>query len=616
MPLVVFRNPLGNFVCGVVAMSLALAGSSAFAAAPTPSPVRSSSSTSTKAGGVATSATEQTKVARIAYVAASDQGRDIFTIFPDGATMRRVTYSGDAGSPAWSPDGTRLVYAENGDIWATGRHGPTQLTSGESIDRYPAWSPDGERLSFTRDRENGESALVVLDLTTGALNAITEPTVWPGVGPASWAPDGQRIVFVRLGPDGDDYDTYRQLYLIDPDGSDLAPLPKAGNFTWDPSWSPDGNRIIYTSDYHGRGGECDAQVMSIRLNGTDASDIFDQGCDSRAGSCSPTGTRIAVDADGPVADPETGDDPRLGGVWTLRPDGTEPRLVARSGSDPVWQPVARALHTPGGRADSTSRVSGPRLAYTASSTLGWDIYTIRPDGSRPRQLTRTGDSFSPTWSPDHSKIAYMRDRDLWMMDAHGGHQRRIEANTWGAEPDWSPDGRRIAWSNYSSLVVANLRTGKVRDVPLSGRVFGGNQPAWSPNGRRLAFEARSDIYTVRLDGSGLRQITGTRGREAEPEWSPSGRRIAFSYITGPRNGVQRPDVLSVRSDGLARQIIRETPGADYTPAWSPDGRWLAVYSEGPDPYGDNPRPGMWIVRPDGGRLKLVAEKRTILDIDW
>jgi Tol biopolymer transport system component len=574
------------------------------------------SSTSTEAG-VASPNPEQTKVARIAYVAASDQGQDIYTIFPDGATRRRVTYSGDAGSPAWAPDGTRLAYAENGDIWVTGRHGSARLTSGESVDRYPAWSPDGERLSFTRDRDNGESVLVVLDLTTRALNAITQPSeLWPGVGPATWAPDGQRIAFVRWSSDGDDYANYRQLHLIDADGSDLSPLPEAGDFLWDPSWSPDGDRILYTSDYSGRGGECDAQVLSIRIDGTGSTDVFSQGCDSRAGSWSPSGARIVVDADGPVADAETGDDPRLGGVWTLRPDGTGPRLVARSGWDPVWQPVARAVHTPGGRAESTSRVSGPRLAYTASSTLGWDIYTIRPDGSGQRQLTRTGNSFSPTWSPDHSRLAFMRDRDLWVMDARGGHQRRIEANTWGAEPDWSPDGRRIAWSDYYSLVVANLRTGTVRDVPLSGRVLGGNQPAWSPNGRRLAFEARSDIYTVRLDGSGLRRITFTPGREAEPEWSPSGRRIAFSYVTGPRNGVQRPDVLSVRSDGLARQIIRETPGADYTPAWSSEGRWLVVYSEGPDPYGDNPRPGMWIVRPDGGRLQLVAEKREVLDIDW
>jgi Tol biopolymer transport system component len=509
-----------------------------------------------------------------------------------------------------------LAYVENGDIWATGRHDPIQLTFGESIDRYPAWSPDGDRLSFTRAHENGDSVLVVLHLATGALDSITEPTaLWPRVGPATWAPGGRRIAFVRESSQGDDYDTYRALHLIDIDGSHLARLPEAGNFVWDPSWSPDGDRILYTNDYHGRGGECDAQVMSIRLDGSAPSRVFSQGCESHAGSWSPTGASVVVEADSPLFG-----DGRLAGVWTLRLDGTRPRLVALAGSDPVWQPVARALHTPGGRADSTSRVSGPRLAYTASSTLGWDIFTIRPDGSRRRQLTHTGDSLHPTWSPDHSRIAFTRDNAVWVMDARGDHLRRV-TDTYGAAPTWSPDGRRIAWADYSALKVANVRSGRVRALPLP-HALAARRPAWSPNGRWLAFAARrhfglrSDMYAVRPDGSGLHRITRTRGAEAEPEWSPSGRRIAFSYTTTPSDGVRGSDVFSVRPDGLARQIVRETAGADYSPAWSPDGRRLVVYSEGPAPYGDDPRPGLWVLRPDGGRPHLVAEKREILEVDW
>src|SRR3712207_3340980 len=70
------------------------------------------------------------KVARIAYAAPSRFGQDIFTIFPDGSKRRRITDSGDARSPAWSSDGNRIAYVEEGDIWATtGSRDRVQLTS-------------------------------------------------------------------------------------------------------------------------------------------------------------------------------------------------------------------------------------------------------------------------------------------------------------------------------------------------------------------------------------------------------------------------------------------------------------------------------------------------------
>ena len=69
---------------------------------------------------------------RIAYVARSDSGADIFTILPDGSDRRRITFSG-AGQPTWAPRGRRLAYSQGGDIWIAvkpDRRDRTKVTSG------------------------------------------------------------------------------------------------------------------------------------------------------------------------------------------------------------------------------------------------------------------------------------------------------------------------------------------------------------------------------------------------------------------------------------------------------------------------------------------------------
>jgi hypothetical protein len=46
---------------------------------------------------------------------------------------------------------------------------------------------------------------------------------------------------------------------------------------------------------------------------------------------------------------------------------------------------------------------------------------------------------------------------------------------------------------------------------------------------------------------------------------------------------------------------------DYSPVWSPSGRLMAFYSEGAHPYGDDPRPGLWIAESDGGHRRILLE---------
>ena len=108
-------------------------------------------------------------------------------------------------------------------------------------------------------------------------------------------------------------------------------------------------------------------------------------------------------------------------------------------------------------------------------------------------------------------------------------------------------------------------------------------PAWSPDGERIVFEREvgdfdSDLFTIRPNGTGERQLTHSPGiPDQEAAWSPDGREIAFSH--GGDAGSGRGDIYSIRPDGTHMQALTVTDADEEYPAWSPDGREIAFTSD-------------------------------------
>ena len=88
---------------------------------------------------------------------------------------------------------------------------------------------------------------------------------------------------------------------------------------------------------------------------------------------------------------------------------------------------------------------------------GRDIWTTASDGSDPQQLTsNTVADFQPAYSPDGTRIAFVRTGDIWVMNPDGGGQVAITgAEGSDSEPAWSPDGTQIVYvSNQGVPAVA------------------------------------------------------------------------------------------------------------------------------------------------------------------
>src|SRR5215217_2684450 len=94
------------------------------------------------------------RIAFDAYAHGRGSRSQIFTINPNGTGERQLTHSSSVGnySPSYSPGGTKIAWARNGDIWVMDADGTDKhrLTFPPAYDFDPSYSPDGRKLAFAR----------------------------------------------------------------------------------------------------------------------------------------------------------------------------------------------------------------------------------------------------------------------------------------------------------------------------------------------------------------------------------------------------------------------------------------------------------------------------------
>jgi len=228
-----------------------------------------------------------------------------------------------------------------------------------------------------------------------------------------------------------------------------------------------------------------------------------------APSYSPNGKRIVFDAGRQLA--------------VMKSNGSGLRLLARhtdNDSEPAFSPSGRRLVFTG-----RTRVRGRRRL---------DLYTLDLHSGQTRRLTRRGGR-QAAWS-SRNRIAFVRGGDIYVVRRKGSPRRLIR----GAQPDWSPDGSKLVFVRDEDVYTAPLRGLRPRRLPIG--TGEGRHPVWSPDGRRIAYELGVSalngvyscggytecisIYAIRAKGPGRRRVLADEAGGAyevqafDPSWQP------------------------------------------------------------------------------------------------
>jgi Tol biopolymer transport system component len=391
-----------------------------------------------------------------------------------------------------------------------------RLTNLPGPERWPQLSPDGKTLAFVASSANASDEGDVFIQRVGGGNAINLTPDSPGndTHPA-FSPDGARIAF-RSERDGGG------LFVM---GSTGESVRRLADFGYNPSWSPDGREIV---------------VSTV---------TFDEVA-SRSGR---------------------------GELWAIE---------VASGSK-------RRIETPGDAVQPRWSPRGHRIAFWSVSNAGQrDVFTVAASGGTVVPVTTDAAiDWDPVWSPDGRQLTFGSDRggtmNLWRVPideasgtATGPPAPLSVPSGWAGHASLAADGRTLAYASR------DVRTTLVRAPldPARGRVSGPpavvlrgslelRDQALSPDGEWIAFTTggREDVFVVRADGTGFRQLTDDAFRDRGPAWSPDGRRLAF-YSN--REGDYQ--AFTIERDGSGLKRVSEVPDGLTYLAWSPDGSELAT----------------------------------------
>lgn len=166
--------------------------------------------------------------------------------------------------PRASRDGKRVAFAALGDLWVMTIGGkPERVTNDTAVETEPAWSPDGTKLVFSSDRAgNGNMDLYVRDLKTGQDRRLTTSTEAEMGG--TWSPDGKWIAFTSNT-------AFKQgeTYFVAAEGGTPRKLLDRSFGPGFATWSADGKTVLVSTlkAYSSRFREGMNYMMALPIDG-------------------------------------------------------------------------------------------------------------------------------------------------------------------------------------------------------------------------------------------------------------------------------------------------------------------------------------------------------------
>lgn len=465
------------------------------------------------------------------------------------------TQTQSPAQPRISDDGTHVAYSwpEGGDIAlrvvGTGADARPRTIVRTPGMRFTAadWSPDGRSLvvSIVPAADPAKatlewSRLGLVDVETGTVRTLKTFDGWHSWGSlmtAAFSPDGRLVAYTRQPRQGTDD---RYLEVIDVATGEVSTVVGTAAPRYTPMWTPDGAHLVYAQGYEGQ-----ESLQAVRVRGGRAvGDPFTvlESFEGRILTMTPAGALLSRRQVG-------------GGNFTHvldRRPGSSSRLVTFEGFGASWSPDGRAVAFVRNRGNDVVVIvrdvsTGEERSFVKSGLLSAITPQWTADGSA---LLLQGRGEGIPTSFHRLDIRSGASQVLFARDTHAG-QRGIGA--------LAPDGRTVflakaneAGTAVTAIVAVDAATGAERTVvALDAPVEAGVNAVWvsvavSPDGRTLAvmhytaFGNKARIFTVGVDGSGMREVVGSVdagwvGYGSTLRWAPDGQSLIFLAFDANRN---------------------------------------------------------------------------------
>jgi Tol biopolymer transport system component/DNA-binding winged helix-turn-helix (wHTH) protein len=209
---------------------------------------------------------------------------------------------------------------------------------------------------------------------------------------------------------------------------------------------------------------------------------------------------------------------------------------------PVPRPSVQRMNriTNAGRIDEWGGIvsDGTRIIFLERDAGRWKLMQTSVEGGNAEAMAAPFDNTRLfAISPDHSQflIGQFTRRDdempLWLWPVQGGEPRRLGQAT-------------------------------------------GHDPAWSPDGTQIVFVRGQELYSIRRDGTQLRQLVHVEGRPRAPAWSPDGENIRFTVDQGEYG---TPSIWQMTADGNSAHSLLPSgtqPSDQSAGNWTADGKYF------------------------------------------
>jgi len=239
------------------------------------------------------------------------------------------------------------------------------------------------------------------------------------------------------------------------------------------------------------------------------------------------------------------------------------------------------------------------IAFRRESGGTAGIYLIGSSGTNLR-LLRAGEGVGYTWSPDSRWLAFSALGSLYKIRANGDSLTQLTSGTRDIRPAWSPDGTRIAFVR-TGIWLLNLESLAVQSLSTTG-----DFPSWHPNGDEVVVlnvgQQQSNLqvpYSVDAITAATGELRTLHSFLSSDDCgfgsiSPKGDIYLFSAM--PDKGLSQVWVVY-----LAKQMSAKltTDGGDY-PTWSPDNITI-LYTRTAE--GDG---ALWLMYPDGSLKRRLT----------